>query len=184
MSNFPQKHFLGATYAFTHLKPIVQEIPLQTQKTSFLRVHVTFGCHCFTEEFDHHQHQQHHRYVYKGELRAFDLLRYECSLELPKVIGCLLRGRVYLADESYTYAAQITIESAAGPQGYCVFFSLEKDTKEVAPAVRMFVKSAYLRPTVVKQNAQGWRFVSWAGQLSGAFTAKEKKPRPKKKKAP
>jgi hypothetical protein len=131
-------------------------------------------------------HRPDHRYTYKHETRAFDPLRYECSLRLPRLMQAMLKGTIYNADESYTYAAHIALESIEGPQTYSIFFNLEKDKRAKAPAVRMFVKSAYLNPLVAKTNAQSWRFVSLAGQIAGAFPPREKKPKPakKKKKAP
>jgi hypothetical protein len=159
MSKFPHKQFEGTLYKFDHLDPMQMKLP---------------------------QHRPDHRYTYKGELRAFNTLRYECSLQLPQVMQAMQKGTIYNADESYTYAAHITLESIEGPQTYSVFFSLQKDKSVQTPALRMFVKSAYLKPLVAKAGAQSWRFVSLAGQISGAFPPKEKKPKPakKKKKAP
>lgn len=186
MSNFPHKQFEGTLYKFDHLDPMQMTLPLNAEGTTIIDLHVTFGCHCFTEEFDAGQHRPDHRYTYKGELRAFDVLRYECSLQLPQVMQAMQKGTIYNADESYTYAAHITLASIDGPQTYSVFFSLQKDKSVETPALRMFVKSAYLKPLVAKAGAQSWRFVSLAGQISGAFPPKEKKPKPvkKKKKAP
>jgi hypothetical protein len=162
------------------------KVPLNAQGNLAIDMHVTFGCHCFTEEFDVLVHQPDHRYTYKGEQRAFDTLRYECSLHLPRLMQALLQGKIYNADESYTYAAHITLASLQGPQSYSIFFNLEKNKQARVPAVRMFVKSAYLKPLVAKPNAQNWRFSSLAGQIAGVFPPKTKKPKPakKKKKAP
>lgn len=186
MSKFPHKQFEGTLYKFDHLDPLQMKLPLNAEGTNTIDLHITFGCHCFTEEFDADQHRPDHRYAYKGELRAFNTLRYECSLQLPQVMQAMQKGTIYNADESYTYAAHITLESVTGPQTYSVFFSLQKDKSVEIPALRMFVKSAYLKPLVAKAGAQSWRFVSLAGQISGAFPPKEKKPKPtkKKKKAP
>lgn len=186
MSNFPHKQFEGTLYKFGHLEPMQMKLPLSAEGTNFIDMHVTFGCHCFTEEFDTAQHRPDHRYTYKGELRAFNTLRYECSLQLPQLMQAMQKGTIYNADESYTYAAHITLASIAGSQTYSIFFSLQKDKSVQTPALRMFVKSAYFKPLVAKANAQSWRFVSLAGQISGAFPPKEKKPKPakKKKKAP
>ena len=186
MSKFPHKQFEGTLYKFDHLDPMQMKLPLNAEGTTAIDLHVTFGCHCFTEEFDAAQHRPDHRYMYKGELRAFNTLRYECSVQLPQVMQAMQKGTIYNADESYTYAAHITLASNDGPQSYSVFFSLQKDKSVQTPALRMFVKSAYLKPLVAKAGAQSWRFVSLAGQISGAFPPKEKKPKPakKKKKAP
>ncbi len=186
MSKFPHKQFEGVLYKFDHLDPMHIKLPLNAGGSNTIDLHVTFGCHCFTEEFDAGQHRPDHRYPYKGELRAFNTLRYECSLQLPQIMHAMQKGTIYNADESYTYAAHITLASSDGPKTYSVFFSLQKDTRVKMPALRMFVKSAYLKPLVAKAGAQSWRFVSLAGQISGAFPLKEKKPKPtkKKKKAP
>jgi hypothetical protein len=184
MTFFNAKQFMGVLYEFTHLNPKQIQVPLNSLKTAFVELHVTFGCHCFTESFDDAIHQEHHRYTHKGELRAFDVPRYDCSLQLPTIMQAMLAGTIYYAEESYTYVAQINIQGAQGTQAYSVFFSLEKNKEIEEPALRMFVKSAYLRPLAAKKNAQTWRFVSLAGQISGAFPPKEKKPKPKKKKAP
>jgi hypothetical protein len=186
MSSFPHKQFAGELYKFEHLEALQLKLPLNAEATNVVDLHVTFGCHCFTEEFDQANHRPDHRYTFKGELRAFDTLRYECSLQLPRLLQEMQKGTIYNADESYTYAAHITLESVAGPQTYSIFFSLKKDKNAKTPALRMYVKSAYLKPLVAKANAQSWRFISLAGQISGVFPPKEKKPKPakKKKKAP
>jgi len=186
MSNFHNKPFEGITYTFGHLQPLQMKVPLNAEGSLVIDMHVTFGCHCFTEGFDETLHRPDHRYTYREETRAFDLQRYQCSLQLPQLMQAMLKGTIYNADESYTYAAHITLPSIAGPQSYSIFFNLEKDKRAKEPAVRMFVKSAYLKPLVAKTNAQNWRFASLAGQIADAFPPKEKKPKPvkKKKKAP
>ena len=185
MNSFPNKQLGGKLYKMGHLSPLTLRLQLNRQGMSAIEMSVTFGCHCFTEEFKPNVHQEMHRYVYNGELRAFDVLRHECSLQLPQVIESLQRGLIYNAqDQSYTYVAHIVIESLQGPQNYSVFFSLKKETRSESPALKMFVKSAYLKALVAKPNAQSWRFNALAGHISGAFPPREKKPKPQKKKAP
>jgi len=186
MSNFPHKQFEGTLYKFDHLEPVQTKVSLNAERSSFIDMRVTFGCHCFTEKFDAARHRPDHRYTYKRELRAFNRQRYECSLQLPQLIESMQKGRIYNADESYTYAAHITLASITGPQTYSIFFSLQKDISVQTPALCMFVKSAYLKPLTAKANTQSWRFISLAGQISGAFLPKERKSKPakKKKKAP
>lgn len=186
MSNFHNKQFKGKSYTFGHLQPMQMKVPLDSKGSLVIDMHVTFGCHCFTEEFDQKLHRPDHRYTYKGELRAFEPLRYECSLQLPALMQSLLKGTIYNADQSYTYVGHIALASFQGPQSYSIFFNLKKDTQSTAPAVRMFVKSAYLKPLVATANAQNWRFASLAGQIAQAFPPKKKKPKPveTKKKTP
>lgn len=141
---------------------------------------MTFSCHCFTETFDEALHQDHHRYTFRGELRAFDVNRHECSLQLPAVIAAMFRGRIHRGDGSLTYVAYITLSDVPGAQPYSVFFSLEKDNSKLDNVLSMRIKSAYLKPLVAKANAQSWRFVSLAGEVSGLFV-KVPKTRPRKK---
>lgn len=153
MSNFPEKQFQGVLYTFGHLQPMQMKVPLNAEGSFVIDMQVTFGCHCFTEKFDVALHQPDHGYRYKGELRAFETLRYTCSLQLPLLMKAMLQGTIYKADESYTYAAQITLACLNELQSYSIFFNLEKDKQAQRPAVRMFVKSAYLKQLVAKSNA-------------------------------
>lgn len=189
MSFFSTKHFENNLYEFLHLRPLKINVPLDAAKTKFVDMQVTFGCHCFTESFVEGTHQDHHRYTHERELRAFDLARHECSLQLPQVIQTLLQGWVYDVIESLTYEAQIILASKPDRLvPYSIFFSLEKDKSATMPALIMFVKSAYEKALVAPPNTEKWRFRSLAGQVSGAFPPKPKPTRPqpkkKKKKAP
>ena len=160
---------------------MVLHVPVNTEQVAQVPVHVTFGCHCFTEGFDADVHQDHHRYTHLGELRAFDIERFQCSLQLPQVVNSMLGGRIYHADKSLTYVAQLTLPPNLGQQSYSVFFSLEKDRKAIAPTVKMYVKSAYLRPLASKSQAQSWRFAARVGQVAGVYPQPTKHPKPSKK---
>lgn len=184
MSKFPHKQFQGEVYTFDHLDSLTVEVPLNSSGDNVIKMTVTFGCHCFTEKFEGSVHSPDYSYRYRNEIRAFNVQRYVCSLQLPNVILKMLGGTIYHAGDSYTYAAQLNLGEGVSAQSYSVFFSLERDRNAGEPALRMFVKSAYLKPLVTSSNAQNWRFKSLAGQISGAFQPKAKKPRPTKKKAP
>lgn len=184
MTDFASKQFEGTLYTFNHLKPTQLKVPLNKDGTLAINMHVTFGCHCFTEGFDETIHREDHRYTHGDEIRAFNTLRYQCSLQLPQLVQSMLKGRIYRADNSYTYAAQISLISGTSKQDYSIFFNLEKDKHAKSAAVRMFVKSAYLKPLVAMPNAQSWRFVSLAGNIADVFPPKQKKTKPPKKKAP
>lgn len=183
MNDFAQKTFEGITYTFEHLSPIQLQVSVKSNEQEIqVPLHITFGGHCFTEEFKTEVHQDHHRYTHRNELRAFSLERFHCSRQLPDVVKSMLTGHVYRSDRSYTYVAQITLPSSTGQQSYSVFFSLEKNDRSTLPALRMFVKSAYLRDLASKSNAQSWRFVVLVGQVSGIYPASDKKKSTAKKK--
>jgi predicted RNase H-like HicB family nuclease len=183
MSNFPHKTFEGAVYEFHHLAPFLSNVALNAQATEHVSLHVSYSIHCFTEEFDSANHLDHHRYKHENELRAFDVTRYRCSLQLPALIAAMLSGTVYRAKhKNYTYVAQISLGDQQQP--YSIFFGLKNDASATVPTVRMYVQSAYLKPLVVSPSAQSWRFKSLAGQISGIFEVPKPKPKPQKKKAP
>jgi hypothetical protein len=180
VSHFHSKDFEGTKYTFGHLDPFRIQVPMDAAGTKHIDMHVTFGCHCFTEEFKSPPHLDHHRYTFQEETRAFDVQRYECSLQLPDIITKMLKGKIYRADGSYTYVAHITLSDAPGAQAYSVFFNLVRDKSRPGHALKMFVKSGYLKQLVTMTNAQNWRFVGLAGDLTDFFP-KVKKERPRKK---
>ena len=181
MSRFPKKQFEGQTYTFDHLSPKTMIVGIGNPPVN-ISLHVTFGCHCFTEEFKEGEHGDHHRYTYKGELRAFDTIRYACSLNLPDVVlPAMLNGLIYNAEKSLTFVSHITLPTENGQQDYSIFFSLEKDRSSTHPAVRMFVKSAYLKSLAAVPGAQNWRFKGLIADVSQAFPPKPKGAKPKKK---
>ena len=179
MTNFPKKKFEGVTYDFKHLDPVIHQVTLDAAATATAMLHVTYSIHCFTEEFDSMQHTLHHRYTHAGETRAFDVIRYNCSMGLPAIIANLARAKVYRAmNDNYTYVAHIPV--AGQQQPYSLFFTL-KAKGTANPSVSMHVQSAYLKPLTVGANATNWRFGSLLGQLTGVFTPNAKKTKPKKK---
>lgn len=185
MATFPKKHFQGVTYDFGHLEPTYKIIPLNAGGTVQVGLHVSFSIHCFTEGFDSAVHAEHHIYSHMGEIRAFDITRHSCSLQLPYVIESMMRGTIYRAkNNNFTYVAQL--EFGPQKQPYSIFFDLKKDSnsKGALPNLRMYVQSAYLMPLTVSSSATNWRFGSLAGQIAGLFSKPSKKPKPKKKKAP
>jgi hypothetical protein len=176
VTQFPAKEFMGRVYTFDHLKPYTVTVPLLSAICPELPVSIGFGSHCFTEAFDHALHKEHHRYTYKCELRAFDLTRFECSLQLPGAITQLLSGKIYNANRSYTYVAQISLPDPLGRQNYSIFFSLERNKKTTHPALLMFIKSAYIKGLAAPKHAQSWRFAALAGQIAGVYPTKRPKP--------
>lgn len=84
MSRFSQKQFQGKLYEFSHLTPAVHTVPLNAAGTFSVRLQVSYSIHCFTEDFNPLLHQDHHRYSYGSETRAFDVVRYDCSLQLKR----------------------------------------------------------------------------------------------------
>ncbi len=172
MSTFPNKKFRGHVYSFEHLEHTSIEI-LFNNGAIKVKIFVTFGSHCFTEEFKPDTHNQEYVYRHNGELRAFDIVRYECSKKLPNIINNMANGTVYKSDKSYTYVSHIQIASLLGEQAYSIFFSLKKrntinsELSEIH--LDMYIKSAYPCSLKSKKNAQNWRFKGLVRQVVGAF---------------
>jgi hypothetical protein len=182
VSDFPAKQFLGQRYEFAHLQPfeIALQLGLDDGTLHQLAVQISFSTHCFTEAFDPVKHQDHHRYNYRQELRAFDLQRYSCSLSLPSIIQNLPRCKVYRASNSnYTYVAQLQLEGVAQP--YSLFFQFKPQVSSARGVLKMYVQSAYLSPLKTAKNAQSWRFIALAGSMAGVYGERKCKQRPKKK---
>lgn len=183
MSKFPIKAFEGLTYTFEHLHPRSLSVALHPPAGEVTaRIHVSFGIHCFTEEFNSAMHGDHHRYSHEGELRAFNVERFQCSLQLPAIVDALTAGKVYYAGASYTYVAHIEVPPGSGAQNYSLFFNLEKhaDSTFEAPVANMFIKSAYLRGLAAAQNGASWRFPALVGLNTGVYVPAVK-PKPQKK---
>mgnify|MGYP000131353668 CR=1 FL=1 len=169
MTQFPAKEFMGEVYNFDHLKSYTVLVPLKSEVCPQLPVSIGFGSHCFTEAFNHAVHKDHHRYSHKGELRAFDLTRFECSKQLPSAITQLLSGKIYNANRSYTYVAHISLPDSLRCENYSIFFSLERNKKVLTPALQMFIKSAYIKGLAAPKHAKSWRFSALAGQIAGVY---------------
>jgi hypothetical protein len=170
VSNFPNKSFEGKVYTFPHLEQMTLPIDLVvSQQPIVIPVRITFGCHCFTEAFDPARHGDHHRYTHRGEERAFDVERYDCSLQLPQVMEAMRHGTIYKGDQSYTYVAQIMLPPETGRQPYSIFFSLNKTRNSSVPAVDLYVKSAYLSALKYSPHAQSWRFKALVGDIAQVF---------------
>lgn len=174
---FKKKQFQGKQYSFEHLQKSTIAVPLNAAKTKLIYLDVEYSHHCFTETFDYQIHRDEHKYTHNKELRAFDITRFECSLHLPQVLDQMLNGMIYQSDKSYTYTAQIQIQIGTGHQKYSVFFSLEKH-KRKENFLFLYIKSAYMKPSVAKPNTQNWRFRALAGEIAGVFPAPRKKGRP------
>lgn len=174
------KRFEGNLYVFDHLAPSEHWIALNAANTISTKLYVTYSCHCFTEAFDANKHLDHHRYTYANEIRAFNLVRFKCSLHLPMIISKLARAKVYRAlQNNYTYVAQVPLEDQKHP--YSIFFSLKNVPTASVLTVRMYVQSAYIKPLTIGAYAQNWRFGSLLGQLTGTLTPSAKRTQPKKK---
>jgi hypothetical protein len=180
MAHFHAKKFQGVLYTFEHLNPMTCMVELDAMGRSLVRLDIVYSTHCFTESFDELRHQSHHRYTIHGETRAFDLTRYQCSVQLPILMKRIARVKVYKAmQNNYTYVAHINREGQTQP--YSIFFKLKQDKASKTPLVRMYVQSAYTKSLTVSKNAQSWRFGSLLGQLTGLLEPAILKNRPKKK---
>jgi len=108
-----------------------------TSMISGYKVHVSFGMHTFTKEWDAAIHTPDYRMVHGPDERCFCPIRHGHSLHLPKIVS----------GATVAYFSQRTdfllIDNIPGVTGqYAVFFNLRKASSPHFDA-RMFISSAY-----------------------------------------
>jgi hypothetical protein len=126
----------GQVFDLTHLDPMAINIPPKGNHSGY-KVHVSFGMHTFTKEWDAAIHTPDYRMVHGPDERCFCPIRHGHSLHLPKIVS----------GATVAYFSQRTdfllIDNIPGVTGqYAVFFNLRKASSPHFDA-RMFISSAY-----------------------------------------
>jgi hypothetical protein len=175
ISSFPAKRFRGEVYRLGHLASFEFSLALDAQASVSVALQVQFSAHCFTERFDAAVHQTEHRYTHLGELRAFNLERYQLSLLLPDLIRSMGQRKVNFTKESnYLLVERVDLQGVR--QQYVVFFDLKK--AKGGRALRMFVQSAYVK-AALPQSLDTIRFrilaaAIWEGRAVHSPQTKQK----------
>ncbi len=166
MSHFKSKTMRGVVYDLTHLDPMQFHV---THNDKTFAVRAIFSCHCFTEELDPAVHTPDYHYVHEAERRAFSIVRYYLSKQLPALISALGAGTVYHSNIGNYFLLRQNA-AVAHPGTYVVFFNVIRATKDNTFDVVMYVQSAYLKPNMA----------DWASPIRFAtlvdFTARGLKP--------
>lgn len=108
------------------------------------RVIVSYSCHCFTKEQDHHSECEKYRLMYHApkESRPFHLERYELSKTLKRYIERLDQPE-YAKSVGYVgyenYASIQVLHSDGSKSNYKIVFKVYRDCKKL----RLHVTSAY-----------------------------------------
>ena len=151
---FPLKRFRGVVYRFAHLANFEFSLALDAQASVSIALQVQFSAHCFSERFDAALHQPEHRYSYAGELRAFDLERYQLSLQLPDLIRSLGQRKVnFTRENNYLLVEHVDMQNVR--QQYVVFFDLKR--AKAGRALQLFVQTAYVK-TALPRSLDTIRF--------------------------
>jgi hypothetical protein len=135
----------GQVFDLTHLDPMVISIAPQGNLSGF-KVHVSFGMHTFTKEWDQDTHTPDYRMVHKHDERCFCPIRHGHSQHLPKIVS----------GATVAYFSQradfLLINNIPGVVGqYAVFFKILK-ASSVNFDGRMFVSSAYEKTRLPAKN--------------------------------
>lgn len=77
MSNWTSFNIYGKKYDLSHLQPFDHVVNVDGEQVT---LHVTFGHHCFTDQ------KGNGPLIYKNEGRYWSQERYECTLNLPRII--------------------------------------------------------------------------------------------------
>jgi hypothetical protein len=133
----------GYTYNLSHLNACCVDY---TGKKDAYTVYVTYSHHCFTKNQEGYNNDQ--PYPYSKDQRNFHNLRFQLSLNLPKIIDELFTAYTYHAGgESYAVCEALSRDNST--YHYLVAFSVFKSQKKL----RIHIKSAYPldnRPKVKK----------------------------------
>lgn len=144
MAHFKAKTVRGILYDLAHLDPLQFDVS-HNDKTFTVRV--VFSCHCFTEELNTATHTPDFHYVHETERRAFSVVRYELSKQLPSLITSMGSVTVYHSNiGNYFLLRQNAAVAHLGT--YVVFFNVIRATKDNTFDVVMNVQSAYLKPNM------------------------------------
>lgn len=135
----------GVTYPLSHLHPFSYAIsmprtPIHAAHDVTLRV--SFSLHTFTRSLEADDAIECH-YRDSRETRAFDAVRYEHSLLLPKIMQTLQHRRCEFAKDKNGVINYVTIELANGAQ-YAAFFDLQRRAKLGPDCLDLYCKSAYV----------------------------------------
>ena len=134
-----QKKIQGQVYDLTHLDPFIFPVTPKADGARTFNVHVSFGLHVFTEEWDD-SYTPDLKFTDGDELRCFSIDRHSHSLELPQIIQDAASGRAYFSDYPHTFTVSKNLPNLVGP--YSVYFKIEK-AKSPKFDASMFVVSAY-----------------------------------------
>ena len=166
MAHFKAKTVRGIIYDLAHLDPFQFDV---TYNDKVFIVRIIFSCHCFTEELDPAIHTPDFHYVHETERRAFSIVRYELSKQLPTIITSSGTITVYHSNIGNYFLLRQNA-AVAHPGTYVVFFKVSRATKENEFDVVMNVQSAYLKPNMA----------DWASPIKFStlldFTARGQKP--------
>lgn len=141
MAHFKSKKMQGVVYDLGHLDPMQFEIEVEG---AAYKIHVIFGCHCFTKELNPQLHKQDSYYEHGGELRALCTERYALSKNLPAIIKGLGSRTIYHGSLGNYFLFTLDADTAY-PGPYLVFFDVARAKKKDYDVV-MNVQSAYLKP--------------------------------------
>jgi len=140
------KRIAGQVFDLKHLDPMVVHVPPSGNLAGY-KVHVSFGMHTFTKDWDSVAHRPDYRMVHKQDERCFCPVRHGHSQHLP---GIVRTATVAYFSQRADY---LLINNLPGVVGqYAVFFKIMKATSVNFDA-RMFVSSAYEKEKLPPKNA-------------------------------
>lgn len=149
MTDYPHTTIQGKTYTFEHLAPLTLSVPVKSGQTvRIVSVVVHFSCHCFTEAHDPGLHTPDLIYRHRGEVRAFQVDRYELSKKLPAIIESLPTRKVFFTKET-NYLVVESIDQDGRRVSYTVFFDLKR-ARGIGYDLAMTVESAYVKDVLPK----------------------------------
>ncbi|MER9432973.1 hypothetical protein [Mesorhizobium sp. M0408] len=140
------KRIQGVAYPLQHLNPFTMTVAPQTPGAPSYKVHVRFGSHTFTREWQAADPID-HQVNYNGDIRCFCTTRHGLSAHLPDMIRASANGKVHFSLKD-NYLVLTNMPGCTGP--YVAFFSMKPSNSNKYDAF-MFVQSAHERAVFPKQ---------------------------------
>jgi hypothetical protein len=136
-----KKTIRGTVYDLCHLNPFTVNVTPKAEGAPTYVVHVTFGSHTFTKEWDP-SYTPDLRFIDGTEVRCFCPDRHGYSLQLPTIVRQGVFGRAYFS-QGQNFLLVESLPGLSGP--YAVFFNV-KPAKMPGVDAAMFIVSAYEKP--------------------------------------
>jgi hypothetical protein len=146
----------GVPYDLSHLNPFLMQVTPTAEGAPTYSVHVSFGSHTFSKEWDAATHTPDYRVVYdERDPRCFCPVRHGHSLELPDMIRGAVTGKAYFSLQTN----YLVFKPNGDGNPYVAFFSVKPANNPRYDAV-MFVQSAYAKPALKTASLQGISFAT------------------------
>lgn len=163
MTRWPAKQIQGQVYDLSHLDPFILSIAPAAAGSQTYRVRVSFGLHTFSKTLAP-EHTPDLVVRDGGDKRCFCKERYGLSRELPPLIATAASSKAFFShDGNYVIFKRKTYGGVIIP--YAAFFDMRQSRDNKTHDAAMFIKSAYLKPSLPR-NMDAIKFATLVAKIA------------------